>query len=377
MKRSIIAGFISLLMTVGLHSNHIRNQDSPLRGNWDFKIKSIWVIENYGLKPIASIGTFRIDSRGFIFIFDKKYGKFYVLDSSGEYKFSFGRYGEGPGEYMKMLKFFLVDKLLIVYDLNRLVYFNSSGKFLKNVRLNRAFNLNPLFFLDSNNFIFTPKTYEQIVPRDKICQYNLITNKVHLIVNPRLSNSASKINKSLRRNHLTVSNENLRSIYPGLIVGRSNDKIIWGNNGKYLINIIGLDSKEYFSFGIDNRAPNRIPVDLKKDFLPKNMTGHPLPKPLISEYLNSIPDHSTFFSRITTTKKGHFYIYVANAIDRGNQQIDIFSREGQYFYRAEPKFPKNMVIKRFQFNGDFVYASFEDKYQNINFGKFTISKPKL
>ncbi len=122
---------------------------------------------------------FTIDEEGQIYILDSGNGRIQVFSPKGEFLFSYGHFGQGPGEFSKRASRLksLEDGNLYLIDnyQHRITIFSKKGEYLKSFK--------------------TYSTYDDIILKDKtyyLC--NLILDKNHKPIH--FSNDLSKISNS-------------------------------------------------------------------------------------------------------------------------------------------------------------------------------------
>jgi hypothetical protein len=110
-----------------------------------------------------------------------------------------------------------------------------------------------------------------------------------------------------------------------------------------------------------------------------------LPANMLKQIVDSLPDDVTSFYRIEVHNK-LIFVFVPE-IDLENKtfrlrQIDIFSPEGKYIYKARPNFGKNRVhlsspLQNIVIKSGFLYAVLQDEEDNVLVAKYKISLPTL
>jgi hypothetical protein len=106
---------------------------------------------------------------------------------------------------------------------------------------------------------------------------------------------------------------------------------------------------------------------------------------MLKQIVDGLPDEVTCFHRIEVHNK-LLFVFVPD-IDLENKilrtrQIDIFSPEGKYLYRAHLDFGKNRVhlsspLQNMVIKNGFLYAVLQDEEANISAAKYKISLPTL
>lgn len=231
MKKILIMVFL-IVWVIFISAKEVKNQDQPLRGNWDFGLKKIWETSTAGEEVLVDITALRVDRNGNLFVFDRKTSRFHVFSPQDEFLYSFGKRGEGPGEYRMVFNFFLEKNRIIVPDMNRIHFFDLSGKFIKTEISGSAF-LFPRVFVDPDRFIYVPSRHGSNKKSDSLELVNLKTKQTTLIcelpVEDVLEATASREGGPVR---LNVKDANTT---PGVIVGFHDHFLFFGKNDKYLI----------------------------------------------------------------------------------------------------------------------------------------------
>jgi len=78
------------------------NKDIPAKGELNFKLNSIWRIENAGELPFSRIRQLLVSEDGTVFLYDIKNKRIYIVNKDGTAKGAFGKNGEGPGEIREL-----------------------------------------------------------------------------------------------------------------------------------------------------------------------------------------------------------------------------------------------------------------------------------
>ena len=142
--------FFMLIFITGcglLHTNlqaggtEIKNSFKPQNGEWDFRPEKVWEVIDAGDDVLVGVRRIRVDSDGKVFVFDRKHFKFFVFSPEGKFLYSFGKKGEGPGEFKLSddnMVFLKVEKdRLLVNSVGRISYFSKEGEY-QSERVNNA-----------------------------------------------------------------------------------------------------------------------------------------------------------------------------------------------------------------------------------------------
>ena len=122
-----------LLFSVVLYSTafagDITNTAVPLKGEWTFNLQKVWQVNTAGDELLADVRNIQVDKNGQIYFYDLKLRKFFVFDPGGKFRVGFGRRGQGPGEYRRVQRFFLVDNTLAVSGERKIIFFSDFREF--------------------------------------------------------------------------------------------------------------------------------------------------------------------------------------------------------------------------------------------------------
>jgi hypothetical protein len=167
---------------------------------------------------------------------------------------------------------------------------------------------------------------------------------------------------------------------PLMTVGYSGNRLYWGMSDRYMINVTDLEGRDITSFSVD-RKKTRVSKRDKRDYFKTDR----MPANMLKQIVDSMPDKVTSFHRIEVHNK-LIFVFVPE-IDLENKilrirQIDIFSPEGKYIYKAHLNFGKNRVhlsspFQNIVIKSDFLYAVLQDEDDNVLVAKYKISLPTL
>ena len=313
----------------------VKNENKPLKGNWDFKLQKLWEVENAGNDLLTQIVDIQADDNGRIYILEWKQFKFFVFDQNGKFLYSFGNRGEGPGEYKMPFSFFLKGQYVIVPDQERVHYFDKDGKYVKSYNYGRQ--LFPRAFLDEFRFLMVQDNEDEKEKSDKLEIFDLNSMKRNAISEI----SAEKV--------LTASQGNLimkfkdSTTTPMVVAAEHNNDIYFGKNDRYFIKKVDLNGKELLSFSISGRDQKKIPEQVKRERFEKaRFNNGRIPKEMIDQMVKGMPDYCTYYSRISIAENGLIYIYLNDVTNKTAQEIDIFSPEGKYLYHATAQLPEGL-----------------------------------
>jgi hypothetical protein len=360
-----------------LHTNlqaggtEIKNSIEPLKGEWDFRPEKVWEVFEAGDDVLVGVRRIRVDKDGKVFVFDRKHYKFFVFSPEGKFLYSFGKKGEGPGEYKSAGNFFLEGKYVIVSDYGKLHYFTKDGKFSKSVNLKGMHFVRG--FIDENRFAIVKEGEPKSGKPDVLELFDVSTDKRTTIKEVQAEEVmvASSGGMTLAIKDINTS--------PMIVVGIHGESIFFGKNDKYRIHKTDLKGNTLLSFSLEGRKRKEITDAFKrKRFERISLNGGKIPEDMIKKLMKSMPDYCTFFMAVQVDKSGLIYVYVTDMMNDTGQEIDIFSAEGKYLYHAVFTLPEGLKTDiPLDFVGDHLYVFAEDEEGEGKLVKFRVAKPSL
>ena len=151
---------------------------------------------------------------------------------------------------------------------------------------------------------------------------------------------------------------------PGVIIACRAGDLYLGKNDEYRIRKMDLRGNEELVFSIEGRQRNPITLETKRKRLEGiTFNGGQMPKAMIQQLINAMPDLCTHFNRLWVDVNGYIYVFISDLADDTVQKIDIFSPDGRYLYRANLGLPENYRIDRgtLLFNDRHLYVFAQDE----------------
>jgi len=381
--RKVTVIIFSLVLNLAL-SAEIVNQNRPQLGKWDFRLQEVWSIDSAGDEPFMQLTSMKIRNNGDIYVFDYKNFKFFVFDPiSGKLLHTFGKKGQGPGEINIVLDFFFFEDTFIVYDLGRLHFFSidQNFKYEKSEVLKNAFGNPPSFFLDENRFVSVPRNLGEPNAPKRINIFDLsqessitLAGGYPAIVKKKSSGGSRSTGMFVGGGGGTLMKED-----HAIILSLNADTLYYGENENYQIKAINLSGEEILSFSIKGKKRKKISNAYKK----KNTRSFQFSsgsqnQPSTNRIVDDTPDFSTYFYRIHIDKNGFIYVFISDVENSRDQEIDIFSPEGEYLYNANITVPTDYTLKGggFVFGDNSVYVVLEDMEGDLKLVKYQASFPK-
>ena len=128
------------------------NKDTPLRGEWDFKLKRVWETGRAGEQTLGLPQGILATDDGSLYVNDEANRTDYIFGPDGQFVRAFAKRGEGPGEVRRHGRFFSAGGKVIIPDAGRIHYFTREGEYLRTVQK----DCEPHAFLDENRLIDAP-----------------------------------------------------------------------------------------------------------------------------------------------------------------------------------------------------------------------------
>ena len=371
MKKMKLAFILFLLM--GSLQAAVVNRDKPRQGEWDFKLKKVWEIDKAGNDVFGMPFSLTATEDGILYVYDARNQTNYIFGRDGNFVRAFARTGQGPGEIIGQELIHDVGGQVYIPARNGINLFTRDGEYLRTLPLEDR-SLYPQIFLNKDELISAPKT-PMFLPDGKgqIIRKNIKTGATTVISD-----------FSIQDWGLAQVGENVVDIIaigfsPLMVLGYGENRLYWGMNTSYMINITDLSGKKINTFSV-KRRPKTVSDGFKK----KYFGGPNLPVEMVNQIAENLPDEISFYYRLEV-HDGLVYVFVPDVDLESKKakikQIDIFSREGEYLYRAEIKFEKdrhplfsplhNLIIR----NG-YLYAVLTDEEDNVLLAKYQISLPK-
>ena len=307
----------------------VKNPDQPLKGKWDFKPGKVWEIDALGDDLLVDIRIMKADREGNLYIYEYKHKRFYVLNPGGKLLVSFGKRGEGPGEFRMVGGLFIRNDLLIIPDFSKIYVFSKKGEPIRTIKPGTY--IRHRLFIDESRLI--KLSYYPSEKRDDpnyIELYNLETKKTRKLVRLKLKQKTLYYDAGRFRLSLPAG-----KVMPTLILEADSRALYYGNNDRYQINKIDFNGKPLLSFSIEGRKKNRISLDTKIKYCRDRVsTLANIPRDAPKEMAKELPDETPYFNRTFIEPKGLVYVQLNDLENQNQRSLDIFSREGKYIYHS-------------------------------------------
>jgi hypothetical protein len=379
---------LTFLFNVTITAAVVHNQDKPQKGTWDFKAKLLWKISNAGDSPLVSARSLKVDNNGDIYLFDSKYNKLFAFDKNRKFLFSFGEKGEGPGQFKAMLGLFITKKHIVIHDIGKLHYFDKKGKYVNSVLmgegLSAMFGRKPKLFLDDNHFLTTISNPRNPAAGEKLEIYDIKTKKSTPIasIGPGKTGDTAAKQGQTRVMVMSFGSGTKSSV----IATSKGNNLYYAKTDNYAINVTDKTGKEKLTFSIQGRERKDLPDsegNSKMKQIQKQLSaqGASLPKNVMDQLKSRFGGgKAAYFSQLHIDVNDNIYVFVTNPGDMTRQQIDIFSPNGQYIYRADIAAPKGhkFLNAGMEMKDNSFHAIVEDNEQeNLSLIKYELKLPTI
>ncbi len=167
---------------------------------------------------------------------------------------------------------------------------------------------------------------------------------------------------------------------PTMTMACTGDRVFWGMNDSYRINITGLEGKKLGAFKV-RRKKDKVSDSFKKQYFDDDN----IPPDMLKQLVDSLPNEIACFHRIDIQNE-LVYVYVPE-LGLGHKwpkikQIDIFSPEGTYLYEAHLEFGEDLKplfspMHNHAMIGKYLYVVLADKEDNVVVSKYRMYPPLL
>jgi hypothetical protein len=265
-------------------------------------------------RNLAPYGCVDTDISGNIYILDSGADTIFKVDPQGDLLKSFGRHGQGPGEFQSpgFIKVMPDGAIAVVDDIgHKLVRFDKDGTFLGEDRIN-------------------------VLPEITVPSVDSQGGIVAMLMEEgeRLALSMNRILPGLRET-IRFAEKETRRIFDGSTLDlyvpqfrfalTGNDHIVWGFQNDYLLNISNLDGKILRKIRKDY---DLIPIT-EADFrarLKDAFQGRSAPQNITPVH----PPHYWPFSLLIADEKGRILARTPAKSPDGKMKYDLFDEEGKF-----------------------------------------------
>lgn len=302
-----------------------------------------------GEEPVfIGVSGIQVDSRGNIYVLDGRARQVKVFDKDGKHIRSFGRKGQGPGEFQVTNDIVMTpDETIMILDRGnlRLSFFSPEGELLKEVSASKIPRLFRIYPDSDGNYtarinLRGQKHIYQIKKLDEnLEELSLVAELKH----PR------------RTNVIEIYDPQLRAIV------MKDDKIVWGNWKQYKLIITdktGRKSREIHK----EFNPVKITDEDKERVIKELSAGIPLRRKV------EFPDNYPAFQGLSCDEQGRIFVRTSEQTENNQgYYYDIFDKEGKYI----AKIPLAFFPREWKKNKLYTIEEDEEGYQVVKRYKAT------
>ncbi len=296
------------------------------------------------------------DDESNVYMLSYKGSKVWKFAPDGKLLLSFGKRGEGPGDFRVpyRLAFSSNGEIIVIETKTFASFFDKNGKFIK--RLSFATTISNSFGLDyaGGDLFYTEKINTDLSREQVLFDFKGKFHDVSLFAKPDIS-----IKKNGKMAYYYSKEYSI-----GLLYDYFNGHSAAAVSNKY--EILVLDEKgKIFTKITRKTAPGKI-SSKEKDFLARDIKSikhwSPDTKRL---FLNRIPDTKNFFREILVSDKYIFVFLVKDDLLAPDIPVDVFEFSGNYVGRLNMK--KEPII----ISGKFMYFTKVDADEDLILEKYS------
>jgi len=293
----------------------VRNPRLPQYGSAAFSLVQDLAIggQDNPDSTLAEITSIAVDSQGQIFILDGKDGNVKVFGRDGKYVTSFGKAGQGPGEFdhPRTIQCFAKDEI-VVLSLNRISFFGpkmnhlrdvpSAGLILMDAHIDSLGNILGFYYLIEAT---GQGNYE-------LGKFDGVLKKLFVMESSPLPN---------------IQRDGYDPFFPVLRWAiLPDDRVVCGYAVKPEVRVHGPNGRVVRKIQMDPEPIPMIPQDIKE------RTEGALPDMLKNM---NVPKHFPSFRYLITDDEGRIYVLSwGRPPDRKGYYFDVFDSEGRYIVRT-------------------------------------------
>lgn len=260
----------------------------------------------------ANLRSVQVDDEENIYVLDAKYIKVKVYDKSGKHIRSFGKIGQGPGEFGWPARMVMrTDGKIAILDSRnrRFSYYSREGECLK--EFNHAEYGNFIrAWPDSRGFVYCDvMAYSETSRISKLVKFDAEFNRVSELAEMEDKRNLMEINPIL-----------YRIVYNVL----PDDRVIWARNLEYCIHVVDSSGKLVKKIYKDY-DPVTIP-EAEKERIKKEYSREGFPPTLKIVFPKKYPP----IYYLLGDDKGRIYVRTYTQNDEGLLKWDVFDEEGRY-----------------------------------------------
>jgi hypothetical protein len=322
--------------------NVIKNPREPLYGEIELELDEDLSIgrEDDGNYMFYRVRDIEVDSNGSIYVADVGNYRIQKFDRNGNYVQTFGRKGQGPGEFELPLKIRIDETTGNVYIKDQaygIEIFNKKGNHIRGFKMKKSFSD---FELDEDKKIIG------VFETRSESSYTKSISKINLQGEMFKTYKEIPYSKSVKK--IDGSEIDVFTGYDIFLSKINNQTLIFGWAKEYKLYVINNNGELLYKF--------------EKDIPEQRTTA--IEKGKSQKLLNN--DYNPFYFSILTDCKGRIYIQTNNTKGKAQhteKEAEIFNKAGYYLYKTT--LPRNTYVIK---NG-FLYAHIIDEDKGMELVK--------
>jgi hypothetical protein len=313
---------------------------------------SIGVVEGAEEYMFGSSVVFNVDDRGNIYALDWDKKQFRKFGRDGKHILTFGRAGQGPGEFRNPggVRFHKDGRLYLSENFgNKIMFFDANGVYVDQTVLpSRIFDI---WITPAGTYLGNKQIAPQYVGQGPVQTFIILFDKNFQPILELHKESFSFPDRSLSpaQSQAAITSEFLARPTAMAVMGED-DRIYFGRSDKYSIDVFSPEGKKLFTIVRDVK-----PIDYEKkdiDFLLKayeeSMMSISKSETLTKEYLRLIrfPKDKPFFRNLVPMEEGRLAVIV-DYEGYESTWLDIFDSGGRFLGRVKAQIPMmNIIFKK-------------------------------
>ena len=292
----------------------VKNPKEPLYGEDVLGLENELTLgeTREGEEPVfISISGIQVDDKENIYVLDGKVRQVKVFDKNGKHIRSFGRKGQGPGEFQATHDIVMTpDETIMILDRGnlRLSFFSLEGELLKEVSASKIPSLFRIYpDLDGNYIARLNLRGQKYIYQIKKLDSEL--EELFLI---------AELEHPRRTDVLELYDPQLKAVV------MKDDKIVWGNWQHYKLIITDKTGRKIREINKDYN-PVKITDEDKETMIKTLLTNLPLSRKV------EFPDNYPAFHGLSCDEQGRIFVGTSEHTEANEKYYyDVFDKEGKY-----------------------------------------------